>query len=105
MDDAMQWAVDLNAARYVHEARETLNGDGDVVPDELKHVYADLGCTLQVHQPQRWDDSIHRIVAALEAQLGCLVGCNSYITPGGTQGLAPVWEAVGRLCVCIYTYT
>lgn len=25
----------------------------------------------------------------MEAQLGCLVGCNAYLTPAGTQGLAP----------------
>ncbi len=94
MDDAMQWGVDVNAARYVDGTRETLNGEQDVHSAELQHLYHDLGCTLQVHQPQRWDGSIHRIVAALESQLGCLVGCNSYITPPGTQGLAPHYDDV-----------
>ena len=94
MDDAMQWGIDVNAARYINATRETLNGDGDVAAEEMQHIYTDLGCTLQVHQPQRWDANIHRIVAALESQLGCLIGCNSYITPGATQGLAPHYDDV-----------
>lgn len=94
VEDAMQWGVDVNAARYIDGTRETLNGDQDIHTAELQHLYTDLGCTLQVHQPQRWDGTIHRIVAALEAQLGCLIGCNSYITPPGTQGLAPHYDDV-----------
>lgn len=90
----MQWGIDVNAARFINGARETLNGDGDVAPEELKHLYTDQGCTLQVHQPQRWDATIHRIVAALESKFGCLIGCNSYITPENTQGLAPHYDDV-----------
>ena len=37
------------------------------------------GCTLQVHQPQRFSDPLWRLCAALEARLGCLVGCNAYM--------------------------
>ena len=40
-------------------------------------------CTIQLHQPQRWNDSLWRVIAALEKQLGCLVGANAYITPAG----------------------
>ena len=40
----------------------------------------------QVHQPQRFSDELWRLLAALESQLGCLVGCNAYLTPKGTQG-------------------
>jgi len=43
----------------------------------------------QVHQPQRWEDNAWRLMAALESQLGALVGANAYLTPPGTQGLAP----------------
>ena len=53
----------------------------------------------QVHQPQRFDDAVWSICAALEAQLGCLVGCNAYITPPATQGLAPHHDDV-ELFVC-----
>ena len=37
----------------------------------------------QVHQPQRNSGPLWRLVAALEAQLGCLVGTNAYLTPAG----------------------
>lgn len=41
---------------------------------------------MQVHQPQRFNDELWRLLAALEGQLGCLVGINAYLTPAGTQG-------------------
>ena len=41
------------------------------------------GCTLQLHQPQRWNPALWRLVAAMETQLGCLVGANAYLTPSG----------------------
>lgn len=34
-------------------------------------------CTLQLHQPQRFFDPCWRLLAALERQLGCLVGTNA----------------------------
>lgn len=37
----------------------------------------------QVMQPQRWIEGLWRLGAALEAQLGCLVGINAYLTPPG----------------------
>ena len=40
-------------------------------------------CQMQVIQPQRWLDPLWRLTSALEAQLGCLVGLNAYITPAG----------------------
>ena len=43
------------------------------------------GCTLQVHQPQRYCDKLAAICSGLEKRLGCLVGINAYITPAGTQ--------------------
>jgi hypothetical protein len=65
-------------------------------------VLSDLfsqGCTFQVHQPQRIHDNLWRLLAALEAQLGCLVGSNSYITPSKSQGLAPHHDDV-EIFVC-----
>jgi lysine-specific demethylase/histidyl-hydroxylase NO66 len=55
----------------------------------LMEVFDGEGCTLQLHQPQRFDDSLADLMMRLEAELGCLVGCNAYLTPKGTQGLAP----------------
>lgn len=56
-------------------------------------------CTFQVHQPQRIHDNLWRLLAALEAHLGCLVGSNSYITAPKSQGLAPHHDDV-EIFVC-----
>lgn len=52
------------------------------------------GNTLQVFQPQRWAQSLWKLIYSLEKNFGCLVGCNSYLTPPGAQGLAPHWDDV-----------
>lgn len=57
------------------------------------------GATLQIIQPQRFQKDLQAICAALESRLGCLVGCNAYLTPKGTQGLAPHHDDV-ELFVC-----
>lgn len=54
---------------------------------------------MQVHQPQRFNDVAYNLCAALEACLGCVVGCNAYITPAGAQGLPPHFDDV-ELFVC-----
>lgn len=67
--------------------------------ETLRTLFRDEGCTLQLHQPQRFVDPMWRLMAALEGSLGCLVGCNSYLTPAGTQGLAPHHDDV-EIFVC-----
>ncbi|PSC74527.1 bifunctional lysine-specific demethylase and histidyl-hydroxylase MINA [Micractinium conductrix] len=91
--EPLEFGVDVNAARYVDGKRETPNGE---VADcaTLDRLYHNEGCTMQFHQPQRFSDDFWRLLAALERQLGCLVGANTYLTPPGTQGLAPHWDDV-----------
>lgn len=86
---------DVNAARYTDGARETPNGEDEAGSEALRSLHDDDGCTLQVHQPQRWDDGAWRLLAALEARLGELVGANAYLTPPGAQGLAPHHDGEG----------
>eukprot|EP01062_Namystynia_karyoxenos_P015462 TRINITY_DN15605_c0_g1_i1.p1 TRINITY_DN15605_c0_g1~~TRINITY_DN15605_c0_g1_i1.p1 ORF type:complete len:640 (+),score=247.86 TRINITY_DN15605_c0_g1_i1:82-1920(+) len=52
------------------------------------------GWSLQWLQPQHVDDSLAEFVAVLESEFGCLVGVNAYLTPPGTQGLAPHYDDV-----------
>ena len=47
------------------------------------------GYTIQHFQPQTFCSRIHRLLAALEAELGCLCGCSAYLTPAGKHALAP----------------
>lgn len=59
----------------------------------------DSGCTLQVVQPQRFLEDLREICVRLESSMNCLVGCNAYLTPANTQGLAPHHDDV-ELFVC-----
>lgn len=55
----------------------------------VRRLFDDDGCTLQFHQPQHHSAELAGLMARLEAELGCLVGSNAYLTPAGAQGLAP----------------
>jgi len=44
--------------------------------------------------PQQFVDPLWKICAKLEELFGCLVGANCYLTPAGTQGLAPHYDDV-----------
>ena len=105
-EGSLEFGRDVNACRYVNGARETPNEEvhapldlGPPAPachcagsdservqaadeETLRAKYAE-GCTLQVHQPQRWAPNVARLVRALERRLGCLVGANAYLTPPG----------------------
>ena len=109
-DLALEWGADVNAVRLRGGRKEVMNGgaaagadgppaDAEVTSELLERLYRDEGCTLQVHQPQRWNDRLWKVCAALEEELGCLAGCNAYITPPGQQGLAPHFDDVD-LWVC-----
>ncbi|GAB4813452.1 hypothetical protein N2152v2_000498 [Parachlorella kessleri] len=87
--EPLLFGTDINAVRYANGVRETPNGDEVADAGSLKDLFVREGCTMQVHQPQRFVDPLWRLLAALERQLGCLVGCNAYLTPKQTQGLAP----------------
>mmetsp|Transcript_19114 Transcript_19114/g.53280 ORF Transcript_19114/g.53280 Transcript_19114/m.53280 type:complete len:526 (+) Transcript_19114:205-1782(+) len=94
----LAFGVDINAARYRDGVRETPNNEAPVRRATLEEMYRD-GITFQLHQPQRFDDDLMVLMADLEAELGCLVGCNAYLTPKGSQGLAPHHDDV-EIFVC-----
>ncbi|GIL85103.1 hypothetical protein Vretimale_9964 [Volvox reticuliferus] len=105
VDDAMVRAIgplmfgrDVVAVRYIDGERETLSAEF-ADSDTLRSLYKSSSATLQLHQPQRFVNKLWRLVAALEAQAGCLVGCNAYLTPASGQGLAPHHDDV-ELFVC-----
>ncbi|PSC72885.1 cupin 4 [Micractinium conductrix] len=52
------------------------------------------GCSVRLLHPQRFSDPLWRLVSRLESFLQCPVGCNAYLTPGGTQGFAPHWDDI-----------
>lgn len=97
----LEWGADVNAVRFRDGLKEVLNGDDELGLESafLEYFYTDERCTLQVHQPQRWSDALWEACAALEEDLQCLAGCNAYITPPNSQGLAPHFDDV-ELWVC-----
>eukprot|EP00929_Paragymnodinium_shiwhaense_P078454 TRINITY_DN40674_c0_g1_i1.p1 TRINITY_DN40674_c0_g1~~TRINITY_DN40674_c0_g1_i1.p1 ORF type:complete len:530 (+),score=104.78 TRINITY_DN40674_c0_g1_i1:77-1666(+) len=101
-DIALNWADDVNAVKYTKAAgRITCNpapesGDPKALVT-LKNVWKlfdKQGCSFQFHQPQRFCDTLARLLFELECYFGCLVGSNTYMTPKGSQGLAPHFDDV-----------
>ncbi|KAG2434336.1 hypothetical protein HYH02_012356 [Chlamydomonas schloesseri] len=89
---------DVVAVRYIDGKRDEIRASF-ATSESLTALHDDAHATLQLHQPQRFVNACWRLLAALEAQLGCLVGCNAYVTPPGGQGLAPHHDDV-ELFVC-----
>lgn len=97
---SLESGVDYIGARFRAETgrRESLHDAPS--SSSLKDVMAD-GWTVQLHQPQRFEefDRLYRLMAALEAELQTLVGCNAYLTPSSSQGLAPHWDDVNVIVI------
>ena len=67
-----------------------------VVLQEARDLFQEMRATLQVIQPQQHTPALAELQADLEEYFGCLVGCNAYITPAGSKGLAPHYGMVDR---------
>ncbi|XP_033123127.1 ribosomal oxygenase 2-like isoform X1 [Anneissia japonica] len=93
-ENDLKFVHDLNVCRYVDGRREDLNGKGVVKVGKLESLISKKNATVQFHQPQRFQDSLWKICSSLECYFQCLVGANVYITPGGSQGLAPHYDDV-----------
>lgn len=96
--ESLEFGLDVNAVRFKGGVRETLNED-EADSETLLRLHHKEGCTLQYHQPQRFEERLWLLCSALEEELGCLVGSNAYLTPKGSQGLAPHHDDV-ELWVC-----
>lgn len=90
----LRFGIDCCAMAYVDSERSDVGTPGEVLDSKEAMNLYNMGATLQVHQPQRFSDTLWKLCAALESQMGSLVGCNAYITPSGAQGLAPHWDDV-----------
>jgi hypothetical protein len=93
----LSFGEDAIGARFFNGSRESLT----YLSGSLKDAMGD-GWTIQLHQPQRFEDNLWRMVAACEASMGQLVGCNAYLTPKNTQGLAPHWDDVNVAILQLY---
>ncbi|CAJ1412241.1 unnamed protein product [Effrenium voratum] len=62
-------------------------------PADVRRLFKE-GWSIQWLQPQQEHDALAGLVNVLESEFGCLVGVNAYITPAGSQGLAPHFDDV-----------
>ncbi|XP_071956054.1 ribosomal oxygenase 2-like isoform X2 [Antedon mediterranea] len=93
-ENNLKFVQDLSFCRYVNGNRENLNNKGVIKIKNLEKLIAKKSATIQFHQPQRFQDKLWKICCLLECYFQCLVGSNVYITPGGSQGLAPHYDDV-----------
>ncbi|XP_019617148.1 PREDICTED: bifunctional lysine-specific demethylase and histidyl-hydroxylase MINA-like [Branchiostoma belcheri] len=90
----IEYIRDVNVCRYVNGRRESLNGTGRATCKQIDKLFDQSRATLQFHQPQRFQDKLWQLCSLLECLFGCLVGANVYMTPPGSQGLAPHYDDV-----------
>eukprot|EP00820_Chromera_velia_P015743 Cvel_25544.t1-p1 / transcript=Cvel_25544.t1 / gene=Cvel_25544 / organism=Chromera_velia_CCMP2878 / gene_product=Bifunctional lysine-specific demethylase and, putative / transcript_product=Bifunctional lysine-specific demethylase and, putative / location=Cvel_scaffold2907:21316-22194(+) / protein_length=190 / sequence_SO=supercontig / SO=protein_coding / is_pseudo=false len=83
------FSADVNSVRCVDGVKTNFNELDKPASLEVLKGHWNANRTFQVLQPQRFEDEIWNVCARLEQKLSCLVGCNAYITPQGSQGLAP----------------
>lgn len=59
-------------------------------PQYIQQQYNEHNTSIQHIQPQQYNNpQLYQLISNLESYFGTLVGCNSYITPPQSQGLAP----------------
>ncbi|PAV77681.1 hypothetical protein WR25_23519 isoform E [Diploscapter pachys] len=89
----LEYTTNINVALYKDGKRTTLNGKGqayaNVVRDHIQN-----GCSIQLVNPQTFDDRIWYICELLQELFGCFVGANTYLTPSGSAGFAPHWDDI-----------
>jgi hypothetical protein len=80
----------FNVVRYNGITKEVLDLPYDEHGGRKQIVNAfKAGYTIQFFQPQRFSDMLFRVNASFENEFGTLAGASAYLTPSGTQGLAP----------------
>lgn len=66
--------------------------DEDVKVSDLKKLWDNDKTTFQFFHPQCYRDDIFAVLNELENEFDCLWGANVYLTPKGSQGLAPHFD-------------
>lgn len=85
---------DVAVCKYEDGKRTNFERHGRATEAKMRKLFEADKATLQIHQPQRWVDGLWEVLEKLECFFGCLVGCNVYITPPSSQGLAPHYDDV-----------
>lgn len=98
----LQYGTNVDVTSYTKGKRSNLNHNGSEQSDEPEIADASTvmkrfqkeGCSVRVLHPQRWVESIYKLLSVLEDELRSPVGCNAYLTPPASQGFAPHWDDI-----------
>ncbi|CAI5441766.1 unnamed protein product [Caenorhabditis angaria] len=89
----LEYGTNINVAEYKNGVRTTLNGQGKVYAQIIKQHLNALR-SVQLVNPQTFDDRIWYFCEVLQELFGCFVGANTYLTPAGSSGFAPHWDEI-----------
>ncbi|CAH0518545.1 unnamed protein product [Peronospora belbahrii] len=89
----LEYGTDLDLTKYVEGTRHTLNPSSSATAKQVwKHF--DDGCSVRFLCPQKFSDTVWKLLATLEDEWGCMAGANTYLTPKNTQGFAPHFDDI-----------
>lgn len=91
----LHYTTDVNVVRFDKklQKRVPFRTTGVVTKDDLQSCMRD-GWSVRFLRPQEHRSRVGEIITALEEFFACSGGCNSYWTPGGSQGFAPHYDDV-----------
>jgi len=85
---SLRYSRDLRAYRYNNGTRYDAAVTGIATEQSFTELYQ-AGYTCQIPQPQNYFESVAALIVGLEKFFGTTIGSNAFLTPAGTQGLAP----------------
>jgi lysine-specific demethylase/histidyl-hydroxylase NO66 len=89
----MLYGKNVDVTNYVNQERVTLNKEGTADADEVWKNF-EGGCSVRMLHPQRWSDPLWLMLSTLERHWESVVGCNTYLTPPGSQGFSPHFDDI-----------
>eukprot|EP00854_Cymbomonas_tetramitiformis_P033925 gene33925-43836_t len=95
----LEYGTNIDVVNYKRGVRSTHNSNKDgsnhiADRDSVWDNFDNGDCSLRVLHPQRWVQSVWKLIAMLEKRFQCCVGCNCYLTPKGSQGFSPHYDDI-----------
>jgi hypothetical protein len=91
---ALRHGVDCRVIEFKSAKRVEHGTAGSHLSSKELQAHFGAGRSVQFFSPQHHVDGVCELLSSLEGRLQCLVGASVYLTPPGSQGLAPHWDDV-----------
>ena len=95
----LEYGAHIDVTSYKNFQRRTHNGDGVADANLVWKQHTEGGCSIRLLRPQEHVDGLWHLLAGLEHFWGSFAGCNTYLTPAGTQGFAPHFDDIEAFIV------